>query len=300
MVDLSAQQRGSVGLAPAGPLRAATTKAPGRKQGLFFWLPVAWLAVVAFAAIFAPWLGLNDPDEIDFINPQSTPNAEHWFGTDVLGRDILARTIFGARVSLIVGFCAPAVGMICGLILGMLAGYYRGRLEAVVVASIDTLLAVPALVVLLLFSLIFGGSLATVSIGLGLLFVPVFTRVSRANTLNFAQRDFVLAARALGASDSRIIMREIFPNVVLPVVAFALVAVAIAIVVEGALSFLGLSVAAPQPSWGGTISEGREFLEETPHISVIPSAVMFLTVLSFNLVGDNLRRRFADVRASVL
>ena len=300
MVDVSTQQRGAVALAPAGQLQAATTKAPGRKQRLFFWLPLAWLAVVTFTAIFAPWLGLPDPDEIDFINPQTTPNAEHWFGTDVLGRDILARTIFGARVSLTVGFAAPGLGMIFGLILGMLAGYYRGRLETVVVASIDTLLAVPGLVVLLLFSLIFGGSLATVSIGLGILFVPVFTRVSRANTLNFAQRDFVLAARALGASDSRIIMREIFPNVVLPVLAFALVGVATAIVVEGALSFLGLSVQSPQPSWGGTIAEGREHLEETPHISIIPSAVMFLTVLSFNLVGDNLRRRFADVRASVL
>ncbi len=146
MVDVSTQQRGAVGLASAGPLQAATTKAPGRKRGLFFWLPLAWLAVLAFAAIFAPWLGLHDPDEIDFINPQSTPNAEHWFGTDVLGRDVLARTIFGARVSLIVGFCAPGLGMICGLILGMLAGYYRGRLETVVVASIDTLLAVPGLV----------------------------------------------------------------------------------------------------------------------------------------------------------
>lgn len=300
MVDVSTQQRGAVGLVPAGVLQAATTKAPSRKRGLFFWLPLVWLVLVAFTAIFAPWLGLHDPDEIDFINPQSTPNAEHWFGTDGLGRDILARTIFGARVSLTVGFAAPGLGMIFGLILGLLAGYYRGRLEAVVVASIDTLLAVPGLVVLLLVSLIFGGSLATVSIALGFLFIPVFTRVSRANTLNFAQRDFVLAARALGAPDSRIIMREIFPNVVLPVLAFALVAVAIAIVVEGALSFLGLSVAAPQPSWGGTISEGREFLEETPHISIIPSAVMFLTVLSFNLVGDNLRRRFADVRASVL
>ncbi len=300
MVDVSTQQRGAVALTPAGQLQAATTKAPGRKRGLFFWLPLAWLVVVTFTAIFAPWLGLPDPDEIDFINPQTTPNAEHWFGTDVLGRDILARTIFGARVSLTVGFAAPGLGMIFGLILGMLAGYYRGRLETMVVASIDTLLAVPGLVVLLLFSLIFGGSLATVSIGLGILFIPVFTRVSRANTLNFAQRDFVLAARALGASDSRIIMREIFPNVVLPVLAFALVGVATAIVVEGALSFLGLSVPSPQPSWGGTIAEGREHLEETPHISIIPSAVMFLTVLSFNLVGDNLRRRFADVRAALI
>ncbi len=301
MVELSMRGRSRAARAvraAAGEADAATL--PARRLGPFFWLPLGWLLVVSLTAVFAPWLGLPDPAEIDFINPRSPPGAEHWLGTDVLGRDLLARVVYGARVSLTVGFCAPALGMVCGLMLGMLAGYYRGRLEAVIVAAIDTMLAVPALVILLLISLIFGGSLATVSTGLGFLFIPIFTRVSRANTLNFAQRDFVVAAQAIGARDSRILMREIFPNVVLPVLAFALVGVAGAIVIEGGLSFLGLSVQSPQPSWGGTIAEGREYLEEVPHISLIPTAVMFLTVLSFNLVGDTLRRRFADVRATVL
>ena len=176
----------------------------------------------------------------------------------------------------------------------------RGWLESTVVIAIDTLLAVPGLVILLLFSLIFGGSLMNVTIGLGILFIPVFTRVSRANTLVYAEREFVLAARAMGARDIYILTREILPNVILPVIAYALVAVATAIVAEGALSFLGLSVPSPNPSWGGTIAEGREQLEEAPHISLIPAAVLFMTVLSFNLVGDTLRRWVADVRESAI
>lgn len=277
---------------------AATKRA--KRLGVSFWLPVGWLSLVGSAAVFANWLGLPDPGDADFLSIQSPPSVEHWFGTDVLGRDILTRIVYGARVSLTVGFCAPLIGMFFGLILGLLAGYYRGRVEAMIVSTMDTVLALPALVVLLLFSAIFGGSLTTVSVGLGLLFIPAFARVSRANTLNFAEREFVLAARAMGAGDFYIIVREILPNVVLPVIAFALVAVATAIVVEGALSFLGLSVPSPTPSWGGMIAEGREHLQETPHISFVPATVMFLTVLSFNLVGDTLRSRIADVRESAI
>ena len=264
------------------------------------WLPVMWLLVVITGAIGAPYLGIADPGHMDFLSLSTPPDEKHWLGTDVLGRDILARVLYGARVSLTVGICAPAVGLLIGLTLGMLAGYYRGRLESVVVIAIDTLLAVPGLVILLLFSLIFGGSLMNVSISLGILFIPIFTRISRANTLVYAEREFVLAARAMGARDGYILIREILPNVILPVIAYALVAVATAIVAEGALSFLGLSVPSPNPSWGGTIAEGREQLEEAPHISLIPAAVLFLTVLSFNLVGDTLRRFVADVRESAI
>ncbi len=279
---------------------AVAASAKARRLGPAVWLSAGWLSVIAASAVFAPWLGLPDPGDIDFLSLQVPPNAEYWLGTDVLGRDILTRLIYGARVSLTVGFVAPAIGMMFGLLLGLLAGYYRGRVEAVVVASMDVVLAVPALVLLFLFSAIFGGSLATVSIGLGLLFIPAFARVSRANTLVFAEREFVLAARAMGAGDVYIIGREILPNVVLPVLAFALVAVATAIVVEGALSFLGLSVPSPAPSWGGMIAEGREHLQETPHISFAGAGIMFLTVLAFNLVGDTMRSRIADVRESAL
>jgi len=135
---------------------------------------------------------------------------------------------------------------------------------------------------------------------LGVLLIPPFARISRANTLNFAQREFVVAAKAMGARDLRIIVMEILPNVVLPVAAYALVLVAAAIVIEGSLSFLGLSVPSPTPSWGGMIAEGRENLEDSPHVSFIPAAFMFLTVLSFNLVGDALRSKLADLRESAL
>lgn len=275
-------------------------RAAARLNWLSLWLPIAWLATICALAILAPWLGLRDPSEPDFINLQSPPSLDHWLGTDVLGRSILSRIIYGAQVSIIVGFCAPLVGMIIGLPMGMLAGYYGGWLEAVITGAVDVWLAVPGLVLLLLFSLVLGGSLTMVSISLGLLFIPVFARISRATTLNFAHAEFVLAARAMGTRDAAILAGEIFPNVILPVLAYALVAVATAIVAEGALSFLGLSVPSPQPSWGGMINKGREHLEETPHISVLPAIVMFLTVLSFNLVGDTLRRRFADVRESAL
>jgi ABC-type dipeptide/oligopeptide/nickel transport system permease subunit len=283
-------------------LAETTEKAPqlALRTAAKLWLPLGWLLAIVLGAAAAPWLGLAGPAEIDILALAQPPGVGHLLGTDTLGRDLLSRILYGARVSLVVGFCAPGLGMLIGLFAGMLAGYYRGRLEATILIAIDTLLALPGLVVLLLFSLIFGGSLTNVSIGLGILFIPVFTRISRANTLVFAGREFVLAARAMGARDASILVREILPNVILPVIAYALVAVATAIVVEGGLSFLGLSVPSPQPSWGGSIAEGAESLSDAPHVSLIPALVMFLTVLSFNLVGDALRARIADVRESAL
>jgi peptide/nickel transport system permease protein len=270
--------------------------------GVFFWAPTAWLAIIVFCAVFADLLPLLPNDEMDFLALGVPPmeTEEHLLGTDLQGRDILSRVLFGARVSLTVGVVATAIGMTFGLIIGLLAGYYRGWIETIITLTLDTVLAMPGLVVLLLASVIFGGSLTIVSVSLGILLIPPFARISRANTLNFAQREFVVSAKAMGARDFRIIMFEILPNVVLPVAAYALVLVALAIVVEGALSFLGLSVPSPTPSWGGMIAEGRENLEDSPHVSFIPAIFMFLTVLSFNLVGDTLRSKLADLRESAL
>ncbi|MCH9673514.1 MAG: ABC transporter permease [Gammaproteobacteria bacterium] len=269
-----------------------------RRFGILFWLSLSWIGLIISAAILADVLPLFDRDEMDFMELAATPGGSetHPLGTDLQGRDMLSRIIHGARVSLTVGLAAPAVGMFFGLIIGLLAGYYRGRVEGLVTIVLDTILALPGLVVLLLASAIFGGSLTVVTVSLGLLLIPAFARVSRANTLNFSQREFVVAAKAMGARDLRIITLEILPNVVLPVAAYGLVVVAFAIVVEGALSFLGLSVPSPIPSWGGMIAEGREHLGETPHVSFLPAAVMFLTVLSFNLVGDAIRSRLADIK----
>jgi peptide/nickel transport system permease protein len=301
----SATTRGQVdqGAVQEQENRAAQEAARKRaRYGPFFWFPVAWLAFIVFCAVFADLLPLQPNDEMDFTTISSPPwEAEgHWLGTDLQGRDVLSRILYGARVSLTVGVVATAIGMTFGLMIGLLAGYYRGWVETGITLGLDTLLALPALVILLLASVIFGGSLTVVSVSLGFLLIPAFARVSRANTLNFAQREFVVAAKAMGARDVRIILLEILPNVVLPVAAYALVVVAFAIVVEGALSFLGLSVPSPMPSWGGMIAEGRESLDETPHISFLPATVMFLTVLSFNLVGDTLRGKLSDLRESAL
>ncbi len=292
---------------PAGALarenQAAREAARRRaRHGLFFWISATWLGFIVFCAVFADLLPLQPYDEMDFSAISVPPwQAEgHLLGTDLQGRDVLSRIIHGARVSLTVGIAATAIGMTFGLMIGLLAGYYRGRTETAITLGLDTLLALPALVVLLLASVIFGASLTVISISLGLLLVPAFARVSRANTLNFAQREFVTAAKAMGARDLRIIALEILPNVVLPVAAYGLVVVAFAIVIEGGLSFLGLSVPSPTPSWGGMIAEGRESLGETPHISFIPATTMFFTVLSLNLVGDALRGRLADLRESAL
>ena len=292
------------------------SKTPRRRLKPGFWLPVAWLAFVAAAAVSADWLPLPDHEHMDFDNQGAEPGAQgevplvdtggrevdtpwtYHLGADTLGRDIVTRLIHGARVSLTIGLGAPIIGLLLGGFLGVLAGYYRGRLESAVVGVMDTILAFPALVLLLAIVFYVGGTLGNLTLTLGFLTIPAFARVARANTLTFAKREFVLAARAMGERDGAIIVREILPNVMLPLLVYALLVVAILIVVEGALAFLGLSVP-NAPSWGGMIAEGKEVLDEAPHVSFIPAFVMFLTVLSFNLIGETLRG-LADPRESRL
>jgi peptide/nickel transport system permease protein len=267
--------------------QAATT--PARRGRLVFWLAVAWIGIVASAAIAADWLPLTSPSEMDLLARRAGPGADHWLGTDALGRDILSRLVFGARISLTVGLVAPMLGLVIGGGLGMLAGYFRGWLETLVVGSIDVLLAFPPLVLALAITTYLGQSVLNITITLGILSIPALTRVARAGTMTFAERDFVTAARALGAGHGRILMRELLPNIALPLIAFFLLAVAVIIVVEGALSFLGLGVPPPTPSWGGMIAEGRDSLDTAPSIAFLPAGTMFLTVLAFNMVGDRLR-----------
>jgi peptide/nickel transport system permease protein len=260
-----------------------------RRGRLVFWLAVAWIAIVASAAIAADWLPLTSPTDMDLLARRAGPSADHWLGADALGRDILSRLVFGARISLTVGLIAPMLGLAIGGGLGMLAGYFRGRFETLVVGGIDVLLAFPPLVLALAITTYLGQSVLNITITLGILSIPALTRVARAATLTFAERDFVTAARALGAGHARILMRELLPNIALPLIAFFLLAVAVIIVVEGALSFLGLGVPPPTPSWGGMIAEGRDSLDTAPSIAFLPAGAMFLTVLAFNMVGDRLR-----------
>ena len=260
-----------------------------RRLGGLFIAAVAWIALVALAAIFANLLPIPSPTDIDMLGKRALPSAEHWLGNDQLGRDELSRLIWGGRVSLTVGLLAPVIGVTIGGALGMLAGYFRGRLETFVTGGVDVLLAFPPLVFALAVTTYLGQSILNITLVLGVLGIPAFTRVARAVTLSLSEREFVTAARALGATHSRILLRELLPNVALPLVAFFLLGVAVTIVVEGALSFLGLGVPPPTSSWGSMIGEGRESLDIAPWLAFMPAIVMFLTVLSFNIVGDTLR-----------
>ena len=260
-----------------------------RRLGKLFWITIGWIVFVFAVAIFAPILPLPSPTDMDMLGRRASVSALHWLGTDGLGRDELARLIYGARISLVVGLCASVIGVTIGGALGILAGYYRGRFEMLTVGSMDVLLAFPPLIFALAISAFLGQSVLNLTCILGVLSIPAFMRVARAATLVLARREFVIAAQALGATHARIIIRELLPNVALPLLAFFLLGVAFIIVAEGSLSFLGLGVPPPISSWGSMIGEGREGLDVAPRLAFMPAIAMFLTVLSFNLVGDTIR-----------
>lgn len=269
------------------------------RLGPRFWIPVAWTTMVVVLAATANLLPLRNPIETDFAVISSWPDASYWFGTDHLGRDIFSRSVFGARISLIVGLLAPAIGLGVGIFLGMAAGYFRGRTESIILAAMDAIMAFPGILIVLAVTAYVGANTAILIFLLGFLTIPAFMRVARANTLVFAQREFVLAARAMGATHARVLTLEILPNVIIPMLVYALLVVSRIIVIEGVLSFLGLSVPPPQPTWGNMIADGQTDLATLPYIAFIPSALMFLTVLSINLIGERLRAR-TDFRGSAL
>ncbi len=277
---------------PAPPRRAARTP-------WGWWVAWVWLGAVVLAAVFAPLLPLWDPTIPDYRNVFGGITPTHWLGGDTLGRDTFSRVVYGARASLLVGICAVGIGAIVGGVLGMLAGYFGGRTERVLAWATDVVLAFPGLVLIIAIVAILGANLPHLIGGLAILSVPTFIRLTRATTLVVAQREYVQAARAYGCRPLRIIAKEIAPNVVLPVAAYAFIMIGTFIVVEGSLSFLGLGIPPPTPSWGGMIAGGRAELLRFPHISLFPAAVMFLTVLSINYIGERTRKQF-EVKESNL
>lgn len=253
---------------------------------------LGWLLLVVLGAVTVGFWPLPfTPDQMDSEQLAALPGGAHLLGTDAMGRDIAVRLLFGARVSLTVGICAPLLGLVVGLLLGLPAAFYRGWPERIVMTGADVILAFPGLIFLLVFTSVLGPSLTTITLGLGLLISPRFVRVVRANTVRFSEREFVQAARICGTGDLAIMLGEILPNMVGPLLAYTLIVAGFVIVAEGGLGFLGLSVPSPTPSWGGMIAAGRDVLEQAPHVAMIPMAVIFLTVLAINLLGDRLRGR---------
>ena len=275
-----------------------------KKLGILFWICAGWFGVVVLLAVFAKFLPMPDPAKPIQCGLRTCsrlpPGPGHIFGTDGLGRDMFSRVVWGAQVSLMVGFASIFISLLVGGGVGIVAGYFRGPVESSLMAITDIFLAFPPLLLALaLVTFTDNRSVRTVILAISIVAIPPVARLVRANTLVFAQREFVLASRTLGASHFRIIIKEVLPNVILPILSFAIIGVAVAIVAEGALAFLGLSVQPPTPTWGGMINEGRNTLDTYPHITLIPCAIMFLTILSLNLAGDRVREYF-DIKESVL
>ncbi|MFB0901309.1 MAG: ABC transporter permease [Acidimicrobiales bacterium] len=269
--------------------------------GLGFWLAVGWIALIVLLALFAPWLPLKDPNQ-NFIDiqgkgrPPYGPSADHWLGSDQDARDMLSRTIYGARVSLVVGFVAVSFGFLIGGTVGLVSGFVRGVFDKISSFIMLVLLSFPALILAILITSLMERSLWTIALTLGILAVAPVGRLARAASLVFAEREFVLAARTMGAKPSHIMLRELLPNVLIPMSALALLGTAVAIVAEGGLAFLGLSVEKGS-TWGKLILTGANSrqLEEAPWIAFVPIAALFLTVMALNFAGDRLREYF-DVR----
>ncbi|MFA5353479.1 MAG: ABC transporter permease [Thermodesulfovibrionales bacterium] len=255
-------------------------------------LSVAGLAVIAAlfcVAVLAPYLSPQEPTAIDVYNVLSPPDSSHLFGTDELGRDLLSRMIWGSRASLKVGFIAVGIAISIGTLIGSLAGYYGGKMDALLMRFVDIMLAFPTLFLILAVIAIVEPSINTIMIIIGLTGWMDVARLVRAEFLTLKERDFVLAARALGANDTRLIVRQIIPNALSPVFVAATFGIAGAILLESGLSFLGLGVQPPEPSWGNILTSGKDNITVAWWLSLFPGLAILVTVLSYNLVGEGLR-----------
>lgn len=281
----------------AGAIDDAEIAAPPStfaRLGLGFWLSTGFVLLIVALAVLAPILPIADPNETAVGGRLESPRPGLWFGADSTGRDVLALTIWGSRISLLVGFLAILIGFAVGGTLGIAAGYFRGVFDRVVSFLFVTLLSFPALILAILITTLLGRSVFWISVSLGVLAIAPVGRLARAQTLVFAEREFVTAARILGASDWRILTKELLPNVVIPMSALALLGMGIAIVAEGTLAFLAISVE-DGLSWGRQIQDAgssARTLENGPHAALFPIGVLFLTVLSLNYAGDRLREVF--------
>ncbi len=259
-------------------------------------LALAWITAVIVLAVLAPYVGIQNPDEGDLLETVALPSVAHWFGTDLLGRDTFARAVYGAQVSLTVALGGVGIGLAFGGTLGLIGGYFGRWPDRLIMGTMTVLLCFPGIILAIALVSSLGPNVGNVTFAIGVIFIPAFARIARANTLSLRSREFVLAAQSLGAKLPRILTREILPNLMPALLSYAVVMLGVAILAEAALGFLGLSVRPPRPSWGGMIAAERGNLADAPHAVFIPAGVMFVTVLAINWLGEATRRLF-DIRA---
>lgn len=254
-------------------------------------LPTSVVSAIVVAAAVGPFF-LQDPNKNDLRNAKAPILSDgHLLGTDAFGRDMLARVVEGARVSLLVGFVSVGACIVIGGVIGLLAGYRRGAVDAMMMRAMDMMLAFPTLILALAIAAFLGPSVRNVIFAVAFSQLPHYARVARATTLSVRERDFVLGSKLLGARDRHIVTRHIVPNIIAPLSTYGLVSLSVAIVIEASLSFLGLGVRPPTPSWGAMIAESRQYLKDSPHIALVPGVALFVTTFSLNLAADGIRSR---------
>ncbi len=270
-----------------------SSRKKGEPLGFLFWVCVGWIALNVLVAIFANVLPFQNPLYQDFTALNAAPSLHHLFGTDDLGRDILSRVAYGSRVSISAGVGAILIGFGFGAPLGMLAAYRRGRFDAVLTTVMYVMLAFPAIIATIaVLSFWTPRTLTKIIIVIGIASIPLVYRVIRTATLSVATKDYVVAAKVQGATDRRILMKELLPNIAPIGLSFLLIGIATVITLEGALAFLGLSVTPPTPSWGNMINEARTILQQNPWLVIFPSLALCLFLLCLNFIGDRIRTHF--------
>jgi len=257
-------------------------------RGASFGLAVTALMIVL--AVLADVVAPYSPADQDYDSILQSPSVAHWMGTDNLGRDNLSRIIFGSRVSIQAGVVAVSIAVTIGTLLGVAAGYWRGWTDDVLMRLCDALWSFPAIILALFIAAALGPGLVNAMIAIGIVFIPVIARLVRGSAMSIREREFVLAAKVLGAADVRIMLSHVLPNVLAPVIVQGSLLIAYAIIVEATLSFLGLGVQPPEPSWGSMLKAAAQYMQVAPWLSFFPGVAIFVTVLGLNLLGDGLRR----------
>ena len=247
------------------------------------------IVVVFLLAMLAPLIAPYDPDDINVKAILIVPTWQHWMGTDGLGRDVLSRMLFGGRISLLVGLVAVGISTVIGIILGAIAGYYRGWVDTVIMRLVDVMLSIPSFFLILAVIAFLTPSIINVMIVIGLTSWMGVTRLVRAEFLSLSGREFVQASRALGAKDTRLIFTHLLPNSLTPIIVSSVLGVAGAVLMESGLSFLGLGVQAPQASWGNILTDGKDYIQFAWWLSLFPGLAILITVLGYNLLGEGLR-----------